>query len=445
MLRRLDAAGARAEFAAPVAPDPVVADAVAAILADVAARGDAAVADYTEQFDRCRLDTLAVDLAEAGAARNEIPVDLLAALQLAADRIRTYHQAQAAIVAPAGIDADGISVSEETRPVGRAGAYVPGGRATYPSSVLMTVIPARVAGVAEIALCVPPGTDGRIPPVTLAAAAIAGVDEIYRVGGAQAIGALAYGTETIRRVDMIVGPGNVYVDAAKRDVARAGVVGIDAPAGPSELVVLADAGAPIEAIAADLVAQAEHGPGGRSVLVTWELGLADAVSAAVAEMVTAGNVRDMTEVRAALEAGGYAVVVDGVTEALAVVNAIAPEHLEIVTDEPDDLVGSVVNAGAVFVGPYAATALGDYVAGANHVLPTAGTARFASALRVDDFLRHLHVVRATAAGVRGPAGTAAARIARSEGLDAHAHSIEIRARASEATANESSSTEPRPR
>ena len=433
MLRRLDAAGARAELTARVVPDPAVRDAVHQILADVRTRGDTAVCEYTERFDGCRLDTFAVDLADAEAARGAIPGELRAALDLAAGRIRTYHEGQAGVAVPPGIDADGITVRELTRPIDRAGLYAPGGRATYPSSVLMTAIPASVAGVGRTALCVPPAADGRIPEVTLAAAAIAGVDEIYRVGGAQAIGALAYGTKTIGRVDLIVGPGNAYVDAAKREVAGDGTVGIESPAGPSELVVLADHTAPCDAIAADLVAQAEHGPGGRAILVTSQPDVADAVSDAVGALLDAGDVRDADEVRAALEAGGRAVVVRDETEALAVVNEIAPEHLEIVTTEPERLLGSIRNAGAVFLGPYAATALGDYVAGANHVLPTGGAARFASALRVDDFLRHLHVVRATEDGVRGPVGKAAARIARAEGLDAHARSIEIRAEEDDAT------------
>lgn len=427
MLRRLDAADARAELSTAGGPDDEVRAAVGEILAGVRDRGDAAVAEYTERFDGVRLDSPAVDAAAPGRARASLPEELVAALVLAAGRIRTYHEAQVARAASAGIDADGVSVTEMVRAVDRVGLYVPGGRAAYPSTVLMTAIPAQVAGVAEIALCVPPAADGEIAPVTLAAAAIAGVDEIYRIGGAQAIAALAYGTETIGRVDVIVGPGNAYVDAAKRQVAADGVVGIDSPAGPSELVVLADDTAPVEAIAADLVAQAEHGPGGSAVLVTWQPAVADAVSDAVGILVERGDVADPAGIRVVLAETGRAVVVESEAEALAVVNAIAPEHLEIVTSDPERLVGSVRNAGAVFLGPNAATALGDYVAGANHVLPTGGAARFASALRVDDFLRHIHVVRATEAGVRGPVGQAAVRIARAEGLDAHAHSIEIRA------------------
>ena len=259
-------------------------------------------------------------------------------------------------------------------PVARAGLYVPGGRASYPSTVLMTAIPARVAGVAELALCVPPDRDGAVPPATLAAAALAGVDEVYRVGGAQAIAALAYGTETIRATDVIVGPGNVYVALAKREVA--GVVGIESYAGPSEVVVVADATAPPELAAVDLLAQAEHGPGGSAVLITWLEPVADAVADAVEKLLADAPRR--AEIEATLSSGGRIVLVDGPDAALAAANAIAPEHLELMTADPEALLGSVRNAGAVFLGPWAPAVVGDYVAGVNHVLPTARTARYAS-------------------------------------------------------------------
>jgi histidinol dehydrogenase len=310
------------------------------------------------------------------------------------------------------------------RPVDRAGLYVPGGRAAYPSTVLMTAIPASVAGVPEIALVVPPDSDGRVPLVTLAAAALAGVDEVYRVGGAQAIAALAYGTESIAAVDVIVGPGNVFVSVAKREVAGAGVVGIESPAGPSELVVVADQHAPPNLVAADLAAQAEHGPGGTAILVTWIEAVADAVDRALEAIVADAPRRD--EMEMTLAEGGRVVLVQDAAQATEVVNWLAPEHLEIVTEDPDALLAEVRNAGAVFVGPYAPTALGDYAAGANHVLPTGRTARFASALRVDDFRKHLHVVRATPEG-SAALSRAAAVIARAEGLDAHAHSLDLRA------------------
>jgi histidinol dehydrogenase len=364
--------------------------------------------------------------ADVKSALDEVPSELRAALELAAGRIDAYHRAQAAVPPPAGLDRGGVSVTELVRPVDRAGVYVPGGRAAYPSTVLMTAIPARVAGVPEVALCVPPAADGRVPAATLAAAAIAGVDEVFRAGGAQAIAAMAYGTETIRPVDVVVGPGNDYVAAAKRLVAGAGAVGIEAPAGPSELVVVADGSAPARAVAADLAAQAEHGPGGRIVLLSWDAALLARVDRHLGALVAASRVRDAGEIEAALAQGGCAVLVRDADEALDLVNLLAPEHVELVTEDAERLVDGVRNAGAVFVGPDAATALGDYVAGASHVLPTGRAARFASALRVDHFRRHVHVVRVTRAGVDGPVGRAGEVIARAEGLEAHAWSIAVR-------------------
>jgi histidinol dehydrogenase len=288
----------------------------------------------------------------------------------------------------------------------------------------MTAIPAAVAGVPHVALCVPPDRDGRVPAVTLAAAAITGVDEVYRVGGAQAIAALAYGTESIPAVDVIVGPGNIFVSVAKREVAGAGVVGIESPAGPSELVVVADQHAPADFVASDLAAQAEHGPGGTAILVTWLEPVADAVDAALARIVANAPRRD--EMETTLDGGGRIVLVRDARQAMDVASVLAPEHLEIVTEDPDVLVPLVRNAGAVFLGAGAPTALGDYAAGANHVLPTGRSARFASALRVDDFRKHIHVVRATPEG-SAKVSRVAAVIARAEGLDAHAHSLDLRA------------------
>jgi histidinol dehydrogenase len=306
-------------------------------------------------------------------------------------------------------------------PVDRAGLYVPGGRATYPSTVLMTAIPARVAGVPEIALCVPPDRDGRVPQATLAAAALVGVDEVYRVGGAQAIAALAYGTETIRPVDVIVGPGNMYVTAAKREVA--GVVGIESLAGPSELVVVADDTADPAMVAADLVAQAEHGPDGAAILVTWDEAVADAVDEAVGKLTAEAPRR--AEIEATLKSGGRTVLVDAPDMALEAANAIAPEHLELITADPESLVPLVRNAGAVFCGPWSPAVVGDYVAGVNHVLPTARTARFASALRVDTFRKHVHVVTLDQAALARVAPYVQS-FAEMEGLDAHGRSVELR-------------------
>ena len=428
MLRRLDAPGALAESrAAATAGEDAIRVAVREIIATVQAGGDAALRRYTEQFDGCVIDDLLVAPAAVKAALDSIAPELRSALELAADRIRTYHEAQAAVPEPEGIDADGVRVAELVRPVDRAGLYVPGGRAAYPSTVLMTAIPARVAGVAEIALCVPPGSDGLVPAVTLAAAALAGVDEVYRVGGAQAIAAMASGTESIRAVDVIVGPGNAYVSSAKREVAGAGIVGIESPAGPSELLVVADATAPARFAAADLVAQAEHGPGGAVILVTDDEAVAAAVDDELLRALADLPADRRAEAESTLATGGRAVVVRDLDEALAVVNAIAPEHLELMTADPEALLPLVRNAGAVFMGPYAPAAYGDYVAGANHVLPTSGAARFSSALRVDDFRKHIHVVRADAAAAAGgPVARAGEAIATAEGLDAHARSLRIR-------------------
>jgi histidinol dehydrogenase len=411
---------ASAPGALPDAGDGAALESVRAIIDDVRARGDLALRSLTAKFDGCEINELRVPAAEIQAAFDGASADLRAALDVAATRIRDYHAGQVG-GGHAEIDADGISVRELTLPVGRAGCYVPGGRASYPSTVLMTAIPARVAGVPEVVLCVPPGPDGRVPQATLAAAAIAGVDAVYRVGGAQAIAAMAYGTDTIRPVDVIVGPGNAYVALAKREVA--GVVGIDSFAGPSEVVVLADASLPPEFAAADLLAQAEHGPGGAAVLVAWDAAVIDAITAAVDELAATAPRR--AEIETTLASGGRAVLVDDADAALAVVNEIAPEHLELLVADADALVPGVRNAGAVFCGPWAPAALGDYVAGVNHVLPTARTARFASALRVDTFRKHVHVVRASEAGLAAVAPALEA-LATAEGLYAHASSVALR-------------------
>jgi histidinol dehydrogenase len=400
-------------------------DAVRAIIADVRARGDAALRDLTVRFDGCTLDSVAVPRAQVASALDEISVPLRDALEYAAGEIRAYHEAQHG--EPVSVQRAGVDAYELVLPVDRAGCYVPGGRAAYPSTVLMTAIPARVAGVAEVVLCVPPGEDGAVPTATLAAAALAGVDEVYRVGGAQAIAALAYGTESIRPVDVVVGPGNVYVALAEREVA--GQVGV-APAGPSEVVVVADAGADAELVAADLAAQAEHGPGGAAMLVTWDEALVDAVDAALAARLEVAPRR--SEIEATLRTGGRAVLVRDAEQALAVTNVVAPEHLEVLTADPDALVPGVRNAGAVFLGPWTPSTVGDYVAGVNHVLPTARGARFASALRVDTFCKHVHVVRASEDALRRLAPHIEA-LAEAEGLPEHARSVALRVAANATT------------
>jgi histidinol dehydrogenase len=423
MLSRLDLRGANADLspltARGDAVDAAAVEGVRAIIAEVRGRGDDALRDLTEQFDGCTIDDLRVPGDELLAALEDAPAEFRAALEYAREEVTAYHEAQ--IGGDVRVERNGVLLRELVVPVDRAGLYVPGGRATYPSTVLMTAIPARVAGVPEIALCVPPDPNGRVPAVTLAAAALAGVDEVYRVGGAQAIAALAYGTETIRPVDVIVGPGNMYVTAAKREVA--GIVGIESLAGPSELVVVADDTADPAMVAADLVAQAEHGPDGAAILVTWDEVLVDAVDEAVAKLTADAPRR--AEIEATLTSGGRAVLVDTPAMAVEASNAIAPEHLELITADPEALLPLVRNAGAVFCGPWSPAVVGDYVAGVNHVLPTARTARFASALRVDTFRKHVHVVTLDRAALARVAPYVQA-FADMEGLDAHGRSVQLR-------------------
>ena len=393
---------------------------VRAIVDDVRTRGDAALREYTARFDRVELNEIRVPASEIGSARGRLDPTLLAALTQAAEAIELFHRHRPG--SPGRFERDGISVDLLELPVARAGIYVPGGLASYPSTVLMTAIPARVAGVEGIALCVPPAPDGAIPTEVLAAASLAGVDEIYRVGGPQAIAAMAYGTETVAPVDVIVGPGSRRVSLAKLEVR--GIVGMPASfAGPSEVVVVADETVPVDYIAIDLVVQAEHGPDGLAWLVTWSEPVLDAVTAAVASFVEQSPRR--AEIEATLAVGGYAVLVDGREAAMAVSNQIAPEHLELCCDDPRAMVPLVRNAGAVFLGPYAPASLGDYIAGPSHTLPTFGSARYASVLGVDDFLRKVHVVSADRRALSRVAPHIAA-IARAEGLYAHARSVTLR-------------------
>jgi histidinol dehydrogenase len=423
MLKRLDLRGVddpTVDLPRPdVAGDAPIA-AVQAILADVRRRGDAAVREYTARFDKVALDDLRVPQVELERALAETPPLLREALEAANDNIAAYHREQVRI--DHRYEKDGVVVRELRRPVDRAGLYVPGGRAAYPSTVLMTAVPARVAGVRELALCVPPGPDGRVDPTVLAAATLAQVDEVYCIGGAQAIGAMAYGTETIRPVDVIVGPGNVYVALAKREVA--GVVGVpSAFAGPSEVVVVADETTPVDYAAIDVIVQAEHGPDGLAWLITWSDEVAERVTDAIQRLVAASPRR--ADIESTLDRGGYAVVVDGPEAALAVSNAIAPEHLELMTADPESLLPLVRSAGAVFTGAYSPAAVGDYLAGPSHVLPTHGSARFSSALRVDDFVKHIHVVTVDDTTLARIAPHVAA-IADAEGLAAHADAVRLR-------------------
>jgi len=427
-LRRLDLrgfAGDRRELTAllprPVDEQDRSSDAVAAIIAEVRAGGDDALRACTARFDGVAIDELRVPPEEIQAALARIPAELQEALDIAHDRILAYHAHEAGEV-PGDFEHGGVTVRHLVRPVGRAGCYAPGGRARYPSTVLMCAVPAHVAGVEEIVLCVPPGPDGRVDDATLAAAAVAGVTEVYRVGGAQAIAAMAYGTESIGAVDVIVGPGNRYVAEAKRQVS--GVVGVaSAFAGPSEVVVVAGPDTPPEYAAIDLVVQAEHGPDGLAWLVTWSEELADAVDTAVDRIVAESPRR--ADLEATLGAGGWAVLVDGPKQAAAVSNVVAPEHLELLTRQADAVLAHIQSAGAVFLGTNAPASMGDYLAGPNHVLPTNRTARFASALRVDDFRKHIHAVRMDDEAVR-ILGPHVVTLARTEGLPAHARSVELR-------------------
>ncbi|MFN8039329.1 MAG: histidinol dehydrogenase [Acidimicrobiales bacterium] len=425
LLHRIDLRG-RADDPRDLLPKPDTGGdepvaAVQAILADVRERGDAAVLELTERFDGVVLDDLRVPPAEVAAALADADPALVDALTAARDAVRAFHEAQ--VRPDHDVELDGVLVRGRTVPVERAGVYVPGGRGAYPSTVLMTAVPARVAGVDQVVLCVPPARDtGRVHPAVLAAAALAGVDEVYAIGGAQAIGAMAFGTESIGPVDVIVGPGNLYVALAKKEVS--GEVGIpSAFAGPSEIVVVADDATPVEFAAVDVVVQAEHGPDGLAWLVTWSEAAADAIDDAIARIVEASPRR--ADIESTFARGGHVVLVDGPEQAMAVANAVAPEHLQLMTADPEALVPLVRHAGGVFCGPLAPASLGDYAAGPSHVLPTHGSARFGSALTVDDFTKQVHVVTVDRAAFERLAPVVAT-IADVEGFAAHADSVRRR-------------------
>jgi histidinol dehydrogenase len=395
--------------------------AVAAIIAEVRAEGDAALLRYTKRFDRLALtaDRLRVGADEIEAAAAGIEPSLMAALDLAASRIEAFHRMQV----PSDLrttDAVGLTLGMRWTPLDAVGLYVPGGKAAYPSSVLMNAIPARVAGVGRIAMCVP-SPDGVLNPLVLAAARRAGVAEIYRVGGAQAIAALAYGTATIAPVDRFVGPGNAYVAEAKRQVF--GRVGIDSIAGPSEVVVVADAANDPRRVAIDLLAQAEHDEAAQAILITDDAALADAVaSSVIAELATLPRA---AIAGASWLAHGAIIIVRTWEEAVELVNRLAPEHLQLMLRDPEAVFARIRHAGAVFLGAYCPEAVGDYVAGPNHVLPTGRTARFASGLSVFDFLKRTTWVTADAEAL-ARIGPAAIALAEAEGLHAHARSIALR-------------------
>ena len=394
---------------------------VTGIIADVRKRGDAALIDYTHRFDNVLLtaDKLRVTTAEVDAACERVAPDLLAALDLAATRIEAFHRAQLPVDLQMHDDA-GVTMGMRWTPLDAVGLYVPGGKAAYPSSVLMNALPARVAGVGRIAMVVPtPG--GVLNPLVLAAARRAGVTEIFRVGGAQAVAALAFGTATIRAVDRIVGPGNAYVAEAKRQVF--GRVGIDGVAGPSEVVILADAANDPRVVAVDLLAQAEHDEAAQSILITDSEPFAQAVAQAVAAELTALP-------RAAIAGAswhdhGAIIVVRDWSEAASLTNRLAPEHLQIMVPDPAALFAQIPHAGAAFLGRFSPEALGDYIAGPNHVLPTGRTARFASGLSVFDFIKRTTWIEASQAAL-AEIGPAAVMLAEAEGLTAHARSLAMR-------------------
>ncbi len=395
--------------------------AVAAIIADVRARGDAALIDLTARFDRLNLtpQTLAFPAEEIEAQIARVPAEDRAALELAANRIRAYHERQRPADAQ-WADETGATLGWRWTPVSAAGLYVPGGTASYPSSVLMNAIPAKVAGVGRLVItCPTPG--GVVNPLVLLAARLAGVDSIYRVGGAQAVAALAYGTQTIAPVDKITGPGNAWVAAAKRRVF--GRVGIDMIAGPSEVLVIATGDQDPDWVALDLLSQAEHDESAQSILITPDAAFAQAVAAAVEARLATLPRRAIAG--ASWAANGAVIVVRDLAEAAALSNRLAPEHLEILTPDPEAVAADCVHAGAIFLGAWTPEAIGDYVGGPNHVLPTARSARFSSGLNVLDFMKRTTLARMTP-GALGAIGPAAERLAASEGLDAHGLSVRAR-------------------
>jgi histidinol dehydrogenase len=398
-----------------------VAASVRAIIADVRVRGDAALIELSGRFDGISLtpQTLRVNEDEISAAEAQCSAETLKALDVAARRVETYHRRQIP-KDDSFSDETGATLGWRWTALDSVGLYVPGGTASYPSSVLMNALPARVAGVARIAMVTPAG-GGKVNPLVLAAARRAGVSEVYRIGGAQAVAALAYGTTTIAQVDKIVGPGNVYVAAAKREVF--GTVGIDSIAGPSEILVVSDAGSNPEWIAADLLSQAEHDPSSQSILLTDDAAFAEKVEAAVAlaletlprKGIASASWRDF----------GAVIVVAHLDDAAALVDRIAPEHLEIATDDPERLLKRVKHAGAIFLGRHTPEAMGDYIAGPNHVLPTSRTARFSSGLSVLDFMKRTTLLSCTPSTIQA-IGPDAIALAQAEGLEAHARSIAAR-------------------
>ncbi len=404
------------------AQDEAIERTVVAILAEVKARGDAAVVEYTNRFDRLAAASMAaleLPRAELQAALDGLAHERRAALETAAERIRRFHEKQVQ-EGWSYTEADGTRLGQMVTPLDRVGLYVPGGKAAYPSSVLMNAIPAKVAGVKELIMVVPtPG--GEKNALVLAAACLAGVDRVLTIGGAQAVGALAYGTETIPQVDKVVGPGNAYVACAKRRVF--GIVGIDMVAGPSEILVLADGTTDPDWVAMDLFSQAEHDELAQSLLVCPDAAYIDKVQASIEKLLPSMARQEV--IRTSLQNRGALIRVKDLEEAVALANRVAPEHLELSLAEPDAWVEKIHHAGAIFIGPWTSESLGDYCAGPNHVLPTSGSARFSSPLGVYDFQKRTSLIRVSRAGAQS-LGRVAATLADGEGLPAHAQSARLR-------------------
>ena len=392
------------------------------IIDHVRADGDKAVIEYEKKFDGCDLtpETLRVSREEIKEAYKALSMDFIEVMKRAAANIREYHEKQKR-TSWITTEENGIILGQKITPIAVSGCYVPGGRAVYPSSVLMNIIPAKVAGVEKIVMITPPGPDGKAAPGTIVAADIAGADEIYKAGGAQAIAALAYGTQTIPRVDMITGPGNIFVALAKK--ACFGVTGIDSVAGPSEILVIADETADPRFVAADLLSQAEHDPMASAILLTTDQDLAEAVSREIDEFLKKLSRREIIE--ASLDHYGYIFVGDTMDDLVDAANTIASEHLEIVTKDPFEVMTRIRNAGAIFLGSYSSEPLGDYYAGPNHILPTNGTARFFSPLGVDNFVKKSSIISYSKQALEA-VHEDIELFARSEGLTAHANSIAVR-------------------
>ena len=411
---------ANSEIFARSMPTVNVAEKVAEILRGVRERGDEALREYTEKYDHVKLDSLTVTPEEMQEALEKTDPDFLRILERAAANIRKFHSRQ---VRNSFIinDEDGVLMGQKVIPVDRAGLYVPGGTAAYPSTVLMDVIPAKLAGVKEVIVTTPPGADGKIHPAILAAASVAGADRIVKLGGAQAIAALAFGTESVPKADKIVGPGNAYVAEAKRQVY--GMVSIDMIAGPSEILVVADGASNPAHVAADMLSQAEHDKVASAVLVTDSAELAEAVSAEIERQLP--ELERFAIARESIDRNGKIIVAESLRAAIEIANEIAPEHLELCVDQPFDYLDSIRHAGSVFLGRNCPEALGDYLAGPNHTLPTQGTARFSSPLSVDDFVKKTQYTYFTREALERVAQDVAA-FARQEGLTGHARSAVIR-------------------